>query len=99
MMRRRTATAGLMTLGLLASCSKPKPKIVGEQIPVLPDINGMDVAANPPQVVLPQATALADWPQPLANPAHAPGNVTAPLNFKPTLGCGYWHAGRPTARR
>ncbi|MGP8027115.1 MAG: PQQ-binding-like beta-propeller repeat protein, partial [Acidocella sp.] len=87
MMRRRTATASLMTLGLLASCSKPKPKIAGEQIPVLPDTNGMDVAVNPPQVVLPQATALADWPQPLANPAHAPGNVAAPLNFKPT-----WHA-------
>ena len=82
MMRRRTATASLMTLGLLASCTKPKAKIAGEQIPVLPDTNGMDVAVNPPQVVLPQATALADWPQPLANPAHAPGNVAAPLNFK-----------------
>ena len=83
MMRRRTATASLMTLGLLASCTKPKPKIEGKQIPVLAQAS-MDVAVNPPPVSVPQATALADWPQPLANATHAPGNVAAPLNFKPT---------------
>ena len=87
MMRRRAATASLM-LGLLASCSKPKVTIVGTQIPVLPNTNGMDVAADAPAVSLPQASALAAWPQPGANAAHAPGNVAAPLNFAPR-----WHAG------
>ncbi len=80
MIRRRTATAGL--LGLLASCSTPKKPIPGVQIPVLPDQSGMDVAVNAPAVSLPAATQLSAWPQTLANPAHAPGNVAAPLDFK-----------------
>ena len=82
MIRRRTATVGL--LGLLASCSTPKkPPIPGVQIPVLPDQSGMDVASNAPAVTLPAATPLSAWPQPLANPAHAPGNAAGPLGFKP----------------
>jgi outer membrane protein assembly factor BamB len=82
MIRRRTATVGL--LGLLASCSSPNKKpIPGVQIPVLPDQTGMDVSKNAPSVTLPGATSLSAWPQPLANPAHAPGNVAAPLSFKP----------------
>lgn len=81
MMRRRTATIGL--LGLLASCSSAKkPPILGVQIPVLPDRSGMDVSRNAPAVSLPSANALQSWPQPLANPAHAPGNVAGPVSFQ-----------------
>lgn len=82
MIRRRTATVGL--LGLLASCSSPKKvPIQGVQIPVLPDQTGMDVSTSAPAVTLPAATPLSAWPQVLANPAHAPGNAAAPLSFKP----------------
>jgi outer membrane protein assembly factor BamB len=79
MMRRRTATT--LMLGLLASCSTPKPKIAGTQIPVLPETSGLDVAVDAPSVTLPPAVALADWPQQLANPAHTPGNAAGPVNF------------------
>ncbi len=82
MMRRRTATTGLL-LGLLSSCAKPKPKIIGVQVPVLPDMSGMNVSPDAPAVQLPAAAPLADWPQQLANTAHVPGNVAAPLGFKP----------------
>ena len=41
----------------------------------------MDVCPEPPAGEPAPAAALADWPQPLANPAHAPGNVAAPLGF------------------
>ncbi len=77
MMRRRTALTTL-SLGLLASCSTPKPKIAGLQIPVLPDTGALAVAVDAPSVSLPPAQALASWPQPLANAAHAPGNVAGP---------------------
>jgi outer membrane protein assembly factor BamB len=82
MMRRRTALSGL-TLALLASCAEKKTPIIGVQIPVVQQDTGMDVAADAPPVTLPAATPLADWPQSLANGAHAPGNVAAPLTFKP----------------
>ena len=82
MIRRRTATLGLF--GLLAACSSNKHDIInGVQIPVLPDQSGMDVSVRAPAVVLPPARSLESWPQPLANPAHAPGNIAGPLNFKP----------------
>lgn len=82
MIRRRTATLGLC--GLLAACSSGEHDIItGVQVPVLPDQTGMDVSANAPAVTLPAAKALENWPQPLANPAHAPGNVAGPLGFKP----------------
>lgn len=87
MMRRRTALTSLLC-GLLASCDDPKPSIPGRQVPVMKIVNAMDISENAPQVSLPQATALASWPQPLANAAHAPGNVSGPLGFKPL-----WHAG------
>ena len=80
MMRRRTALTTL-SLGLLASCSTPKPKIPGLQIPVLPDTGALDVAVDAPSVSLPPARALASWPQPLANAAHAPGNVAGPTGL------------------
>lgn len=91
MIRRRTATVGL--LGLLASCSSAKkPPIAGLQVPVLPDQSGMNVAQAAPPVTLPAATQLNAWLQPLANPAHSPGNVAAPLSFAPR-----WHADIGTA--
>jgi outer membrane protein assembly factor BamB len=80
MMRRRTALTTL-SLGLLASCSTPAPKIAGLQIPVLPDTGDLAVSANAPGVTLPPARALPSWPQPLANAAHAPGNVAAPTGL------------------
>jgi outer membrane protein assembly factor BamB len=86
MMRRRTALSGL-TLGLLAACAVKKSPIIGTQIPVVAGDSGMDVAANAPAVTLPVAAPLGDWPQSLANTAHAPGNVAAPLSFKPL-----WHS-------
>ncbi|HTQ71202.1 MAG TPA: PQQ-binding-like beta-propeller repeat protein [Acidocella sp.] len=91
MIRRRTATVGL--LGLLASCSTPKKVIPGVQIPVLPDQTGMDIAPDAPAVTLPAATALSAWPQSFANPAHAPGNVAGPLGFKPLWQAGIGSAG------
>lgn len=81
MIRRRTATFGLF--GLLAACSSGKHDIItGVQIPVMPDQSGMGVSANAPAVTLPAAQTLEAWPQPLANPAHVPGNVAGPLGFK-----------------
>ena len=80
MMRRRTALTTL-SLGLLASCSTPKPPIVGLQIPVLPDASALAVSPDAPAVSLPPAQALPSWPQPLANAAHAPGNVAAPTGL------------------
>jgi outer membrane protein assembly factor BamB len=80
MMRRRTALTTL-SLGLLASCSTPKAKIIGLQIPVLPDTGDLIVAADAPSVTLPPVQALASWPQPLANAARAPGNVAGPTGL------------------
>ncbi len=80
MMRRRTALT--LSLGLLAaSCSKPKPAIIGTQVPVLPDTGGLNVSAEAPPVSLPPAAALADWPQLLGNAAHSPGNAAGPLDL------------------
>ena len=82
MMRRRTATSLLM-LGLLASCAKPKPKIIGTQIPVLPVVDGLDVAPDAPPVSLPPPAPLADWPQLLGNAAHMAGNAAGPNGLTP----------------
>jgi outer membrane protein assembly factor BamB len=82
MMRRRTALSGL-TLAFLTACAAKKTPIIGTQIPVVSMDTGMDVAPDAPAVTLPPAAPLADWPQSLANTAHAPGNIAAPLNFKP----------------
>jgi outer membrane protein assembly factor BamB len=79
MMRRRTATT--LMLGLLASCSTPKAKIVGNQIPVLPETGGLDVAPDAPPVSLPPPVALDSWPQLLANAAHMPGNAAGPTGL------------------
>jgi outer membrane protein assembly factor BamB len=87
MMRRRTALSGL-TLALLTACGVKKAPIIGTQIPVVQADTGMDVAADAPAVTLPAATPLANWTQSVANAAHAPGNVAAPLNLK-----ALWSAG------
>jgi outer membrane protein assembly factor BamB len=81
MMRRRSALT--LSLGALASCSTPKAKIPGIQIPVLPDTGTFTVAVDAPSVSLPAALALDAWPQQLANPAHAPGNVAGPTGLAP----------------
>ena len=82
MMRRRTALSGL-TLAMLTACADKKTAIPGIQIPVVAQDTGMEVAVDAPAVTLPPATALASWPQSLGSAAHAPGNVAAPLGFKP----------------
>ncbi len=76
MMRRRL----LMTapLAALAGCDEPKVPIVGKQIPILPDTNGISVAADAPPVSVPAAVTLDEWPQVLVGPAHAPGNIAGP---------------------
>jgi outer membrane protein assembly factor BamB len=81
MMRRRTALT--LPLGLLASCSTPKPKIVGTQTPVLPDTGALDVAVDAPPVSVPPAVGLDSWSQPLANAAHMPGNAAGPTGLSP----------------
>jgi outer membrane protein assembly factor BamB len=95
MMRRRTALSGL-TLALLTACGVKKAPIIGTQIPVVQGGSGMEVAPDAPAVTLPAAMPLAEWTQSVANPAHAPGNVAAPLNFKPLWDAG---AGAPGGYR
>lgn len=85
MMRRRTALSGL-TLAFLTACATKKSPIIGKQIPVVAVDSGMNVAVDAPAVALPPAAPLDSWPQSLADPAHAPGNISAPLNFKPVWG-------------
>ncbi|WP_298281451.1 PQQ-binding-like beta-propeller repeat protein [Acidocella sp.] len=80
MMRRRTYTASML-LGLLTACSKTKPPIIGDQMPVMPASNPLDVAVDAPAVSLPAPMALDGWTQSFGNAAHAPGNVAAPLGF------------------
>lgn len=84
MMRRRTAST--LLLGLLASCSTPKAKIIGTQIPVLPESDALSVAVDAPAVSVPNAVALEAWPVAMANAAHAPGNVAGPTGMAPR-----WH--------
>jgi hypothetical protein len=65
----------------LAACDTPKPKIIGHQVPVLESLDALSLSVDAPPVILPPATALADWPQALANPAHAPGNAAGPTGM------------------
>ncbi len=96
-LRRRTALMlplGLLPLGALAGCGDPKkPVIAGEQIPVLPETNGLDAAVDAPPVAVPAPVALADWPQVLAGPAHAPGNLAGPAGFSAGWRAGIGAAG------
>jgi outer membrane protein assembly factor BamB len=69
---------GAMAATALTACSTPKVKIAGVQIPVLPPSNLLSVAADAPPVTVPPAASLSGWPQVLAGPAHAPGNIAGP---------------------
>ncbi len=91
MMRRRSAVT--LSLGLLASCATPKVKIPGHMIPVMPDVSGLETAVDAPDVTVPQAVPLDSWPQPLANPAHAPGNVAGPVHYAQRWTAGIGMAG------
>lgn len=82
-------TAMLMPVALaplaLAGCDDtPKVKVVGLQEPVLPVVAPMDPAVDAPAVSIPAAVALADWPQYMADPKHAPGNIAGPAGFTRT---------------
>jgi outer membrane protein assembly factor BamB len=83
MLRRRTAlmTLGLLPLGLAGCGGDKKPQIIGTQIPVLPETDGLDVAVDAPPITVPPPVALAAWPQVLASPAHAPGNAAGPAGL------------------
>jgi outer membrane protein assembly factor BamB len=78
MVFRRTVLALPLAL---AACDTPKPKIIGHQVPVLESLDALSVSSDAPPVTLPPMTALADWPQALANPAHVPGNIAGPTGF------------------
>jgi outer membrane protein assembly factor BamB len=71
------------SLAALAACATKKPKIAGVQIPVLPPSNALAVAVDAPPVAVPAPVGLAGWPQVLASPAHAPGNIAGPSGLKP----------------
>jgi outer membrane protein assembly factor BamB len=85
----------LSTLPLsLAGCGgDKKPKIIGTQIPVLPQTNGLDVAQDAPPVTVPAPVSLASWPQVFASPAHAPGNAAGPAGLKPAWTAGIGQGG------
>jgi outer membrane protein assembly factor BamB len=65
----------------LAACDTPKPKIIGHQVPVLESLDELAVSPDAPQVTLPPLATLPDWPQALANAAHAPGNAAGPTGM------------------
>jgi outer membrane protein assembly factor BamB len=70
-----------LPVAALAACATKKPSIPGVQIPVLPEAQGLIVSDDAPAVSLPAPVALPAWPQLLAGPDHAPGNVAGPTGF------------------
>jgi outer membrane protein assembly factor BamB len=90
LLRRRAATTmsrrAALTLApaaLLAGCGDDngKAKFTGTPVPVLPVSNVFESAPDAPAVAIPAAQPLAEWPQVLADPAHAPGNVAGPTGL------------------
>ncbi len=79
---RRAALSGLPALAL-AACDDDtgKVKYTGTPIPVLPQTNVLASSPAAPAVTIPAPTRLPDWPQTLADPAHAPGNLAASAGF------------------
>ena len=88
-----TLPAGPLALAL-SGCgdTNGKAKFTGTPIPVLPEANILAASPNAPPVNLPPPAPLPDWPQVLANPAHAPGNVVGPTGINQA-----WQAGIGTA--
>ncbi len=83
MMRRRLMLTGsLAAMTGLAACGTKKQAIPGVQIPVLPQANVLAVSDNAPAVTVPAAVPVGDWPQMLASPTHAPGNIAGPTGMK-----------------
>jgi outer membrane protein assembly factor BamB len=66
----------------LAACTTPKPKVLGTEIPVLPEPEGLTASVDAPAVSLPAPVALAAWPLLLGGSDHAPGNVAGPTGLK-----------------
>jgi outer membrane protein assembly factor BamB len=93
--RRAALTLPLGPLALaLAGCDDDngKAKYTGTPIPVLPQTNVLIASPVAPPVTVPAPASLAEWPQNLANPAHAPGNVAGPTGFNQT-----WRASAGTS--
>jgi outer membrane protein assembly factor BamB len=83
LLRRRAALTMAPAALALASCGDDdgKAKFTGTPVPVLPQINVLTTSAAAPPVTLPAPAALAQWPQTLAGPAHAPGNIAGPTGL------------------
>jgi len=79
----RRAALTLPVVAAIAACSKTKPPIIGTQIPVLPEAEGLVADANAPQVSLPAPVVLTSWPQLFAGPDHVPGNAGGPTTLTP----------------
>jgi outer membrane protein assembly factor BamB len=80
---RRRAALALAPAALLAACGDDsgKAKFTGTPVPVLPVPNQLQPAPDAPAVALPAAQTRDEWPQVLAGPAHAPGNVAGPTGL------------------
>jgi outer membrane protein assembly factor BamB len=90
----RRAALSMAPAALLAGCGgddNGKAKFTGTPVPVLPVPNQMGAAPDAPAVALPPAQTLDEWPQVLAGPAHAPGNVSGPSGLTQS-----WQAGAGT---
>jgi outer membrane protein assembly factor BamB len=74
-------TAAMAPLALAGCDDTKKVKIAGLQVPVLPVTAPLEPAVDAPAVKIPAATALADWPQYMANTEHAPGNAAGPAGM------------------
>ncbi len=67
----------------LAACDDGagKAKFTGTPIPVLPQTNLLATSPDAPPVAVQAPASLAEWPQTLAGPAHAPGNIAGPTSL------------------
>ncbi len=83
----RRAAFTLSAAALAACTTPPKPKIPGVQTPVMPVTQALAASPDAPAVTLPSPVPRTDWPQLLAGPAHAPGNIAGPSGFGRA-----WHA-------
>ena len=77
----RRAALALPAAAGIAACATKKPPIIGQQIPVLPEPEGLITDSNAPAVTVPAPVALTAWPQLFANADHVPGNVAGPTGL------------------